>query len=285
MHTYVLGSLAQEPQQWDTILGYDPASGVVFYVRQNPWSLFDPMGLSPGGHVGKQRMRNYLKSQGKSPEQIKAVNDNLFTEPIQEGIKYPLAMLGLAAGGGVATTAGPRIAGALMTPEGVYGATEGLTTGVEIATGYEGPPIIPGPGDVLRGGVQSARALTGDAAGIVSRYSGELIKVSKADEAADALATKLGGESRVRFANDDAGREFDAVSDEYIAQAKPALQTVGKKFRDQAKATFEAAKETGRKVYYEFSGDPSESVISKINQYSEEFNVEAVIDVTKNSDD
>jgi A nuclease of the HNH/ENDO VII superfamily with conserved LHH len=45
IHTYVLGSLGLEPQRGDTILGYDPATGVVFYVRQNPWTKFDPLGL------------------------------------------------------------------------------------------------------------------------------------------------------------------------------------------------------------------------------------------------
>jgi hypothetical protein len=34
-----------EPQRADTIIGFDPATGVVFYVRQNPWSKFDPLGL------------------------------------------------------------------------------------------------------------------------------------------------------------------------------------------------------------------------------------------------
>jgi hypothetical protein len=45
IHAYVLGSLELEPQRGDTILGYDPVSGVVFYVRQNPWTKFDPLGL------------------------------------------------------------------------------------------------------------------------------------------------------------------------------------------------------------------------------------------------
>ena len=45
IRTYMLGSLEQEPQRGDTIVGYDPATGVVFYVNQNPWSKFDPLGL------------------------------------------------------------------------------------------------------------------------------------------------------------------------------------------------------------------------------------------------
>jgi hypothetical protein len=44
--TYYVGSLELEPQRGDTIIGYDPATGVVFYVRQNPWTKFDPLGLN-----------------------------------------------------------------------------------------------------------------------------------------------------------------------------------------------------------------------------------------------
>jgi hypothetical protein len=42
-----------------------------------------------------------------------------------------------------------------------------------------------------------------------------LVKVNKPDPAADALAERLGGESRVKFENDPKGREIDAISDEY----------------------------------------------------------------------
>ena len=45
IYTYKLGSLELEPCREDTIVGYDPATGVLFYVRQNPWSAFDPLGL------------------------------------------------------------------------------------------------------------------------------------------------------------------------------------------------------------------------------------------------
>ncbi|MER6688484.1 restriction endonuclease fold toxin [Streptomyces minutiscleroticus] len=49
---------------------------------------------------------------------------------------------------------------------------------------------------------------------------GGLGKVKKPDPSADALAQRLGGASRVKFGNDPAGREFGAVSDTYVAQAK-----------------------------------------------------------------
>ena len=43
--TYKLGSLELEPCRGDTIVGYDSATDVLYYVRQNPWSSFDPLGL------------------------------------------------------------------------------------------------------------------------------------------------------------------------------------------------------------------------------------------------
>jgi len=82
------------------------------------------------------------------------------------------------------------------------------------------------------------------------QYSGRLVKVPKEDKAADMLAEKLSGESRVKFNNDPNGREFDTVSDQYIAQTKPPLNSLDKQFRKQAKATIEAAIETGKKLIF-----------------------------------
>src|SRR5437879_1655056 len=58
------------------------------------------------------------------------------------------------------------------------------------------------------------------------RYSGGLEKVTNPDPKADALAKKLGGESRIKFKNDPAGREFDVVSDQYIGQTNVGKQTI-----------------------------------------------------------
>lgn len=66
-------------------------------------------------------------------------------------------------------------------------------------------------------------------------------KVSEPDAAANALADRIVGESKVKFSSDPSGREFDGVSDEYIAQAKPGLRSYGKNWRKQTKAAFEAA--------------------------------------------
>ncbi|OCG47501.1 hypothetical protein A9G35_03730 [Gilliamella sp. Choc5-1] len=111
---------------------------------------------------------------------------------------------------------------------------------------------------------------------VSNQYSGDLVKVNKPDAAADALAERLGGQSRVRFANDI--REFDAISDSYIAQTKPPLQQLNKSVRNQMKATFEAAKETNRSAYYHFEGEPAKSVINKLHEYSKRYGVKLVID-------
>jgi hypothetical protein len=110
------------------------------------------------------------------------------------------------------------------------------------------------------------------------RYSGNLVKVPKPDPAADKLADRLGGRSCLKFDSDPAGREFDVISNEYVAQTKPPLQSFGKNFRTQVKATFEAAKATGRKPYFHFDGEPAQEVIDKINQYSERYGIEVIID-------
>ena len=48
--TYKLGSLELEPCRGDTIVGYDSATGVLYYVRQNPWTYYDPYGLEIFGY-------------------------------------------------------------------------------------------------------------------------------------------------------------------------------------------------------------------------------------------
>jgi len=62
-------------------------------------------------------------------------------------------------------------------------------------------------------------------------------------------------------------------------QAKPATQTLGAKFRNQATATFEAAKATGRKVYYRFEGEPSPEVIRKLREYEARYGVKLEIEI------
>ena len=112
-----------------------------------------------------------------------------------------------------------------------------------------------------------------------SRFSGRLLKVNNPDPAADALAKRIRGESRVKFESDPAAKEFDAISNNYIAETKPALRVLNERIRKQMKTAFEAAKATGRKVYYHFEGAPGQEIINKLYEYSERYNVEVIIDV------
>ena len=63
-----------------------------------------------------------------------------------------------------------------------------------------------------------------------------------------------------------------------MAQTKPALKQLNAAVRKQMKATFEAAKETNRTVYYHFEGQSATSVINKLNEYSNRYGVKVVID-------
>ena len=155
------------------------------------------------------------------------------------------------------------------------GSREGLTSaelaGVEKAdvllvsqkVGYEDVWDLRNAGDVLETSYGKSR---------------EIIQCNTKDAAADELAKRIGGQSRSAFADDPIQREFDVISDQYIAQAKPPLKCVNKTVRTQMKATFEAAKKYERKVYYQFEGIPSQEVLDKLYEYSERYGVEVIID-------
>ena len=106
---------------------------------------------------------------------------------------------------------------------------------------------------------------------------GPLLKVPKPDPAADALAQKLGGQSCMKFDSDP--HEFDAITDDYLAQTKPPDFTLNKKFRDQAKATFELAGQSGRTPYFHFESPPGPGVLKKIDEYAQRYGTQPVIDI------
>jgi hypothetical protein len=108
---------------------------------------------------------------------------------------------------------------------------------------------------------------------------GELVSVNAKDRAADSLAERIGGEASVRFANGPAN-EFDALSTEYVAQAKPANFTLNQAFRNQAKATFEVALQSGRTPYFQFDGPPGPGVLHTLSRYAERYGIQPVIDLT-----
>jgi hypothetical protein len=146
--------------------------------------------------------------------------------------------------------------------------------------GYGGVQAVDGAktlGDGLNQAFNEASE-SGEASAISTApmYSGDLVKVNKPDPAADALAERIGGESRVHFESD--GREFDVISDAYVARSKPAGFRMGSQFRNQAKATFEAALQTGRTPYFHFEGPPESDVIGKLQSYGQRCGISPVID-------
>jgi hypothetical protein len=108
---------------------------------------------------------------------------------------------------------------------------------------------------------------------------GELVSVDAKDRAADLLAERIGGKASMRFANGPAN-EFDALSTEYVAQAKPANFTLNQAFRNQAKATFEVALQSGRTPYFQFDGPPRPGVLETLSRYADRYGIEPVIDLT-----
>ncbi|MFJ2667312.1 restriction endonuclease fold toxin [Nocardia fluminea] len=173
-----------------------------------------------------------------------------------------------------------QAAGALAGPANTFlTALSGFTFTTAVLTTGGLPTIIGLP--ILTTDPEQGRVPTKEGKSEIppkDRYSGGLVKVNKPDPDADKLAERIGGESRVKYKNDPSGREFDAVSDEYVAQAKPANFAGNKKFRSQARATFEAAEANDKKVYYHFDGPPSDDVIRTLRRYSDEYGVEVVID-------
>lgn len=109
---------------------------------------------------------------------------------------------------------------------------------------------------------------------------GDLLKSGqKHDPAADALAKRINGRSQMEFANDPKRREFDAVSDQYLAQAKPANFRESKQWRGQTRDTFLYAQQTGRTPYFQFDGPPHPNVLRKIEEYAARYGVQPVIDL------
>lgn len=114
-------------------------------------------------------------------------------------------------------------------------------------------------------------------------------KSGDVDEKADALASKIGGVSSVIIPN-FGNREFDAVSDKYVAQTNSSESVASrpqnfldKDHRNQIKATFEAAKQENKDVIFEFTGSvPHQQVVNYIQKHAAQTEVKCTIcDPTK----
>lgn len=170
--------------------------------------------------------------------------------------------------------------------------TNGITQDGSTPADYDGgmrnlgdsSATAPGDGSIGNGGGAQPPAgdttpdPEGDDPEGVNGGLGELVSVNAKDRAADLLAERIGGEASVRFANGPAN-EFDAVSREYVAQAKPANFTLNQAFRNQARATFEVAIQSGRTPYFQFDGPPGPGVLQTLSRYADRYGIEPVIDL------
>jgi hypothetical protein len=130
------------------------------------------------------------------------------------------------------------------------------------------------PSTVLAEGAGTASRI-----GTYPSYSGNLLKVNSSDIQAIKLAERIKGQASVKFANDQTAREFDAISNLYVAQTKVSAATIGSSMRNQMKATFEAAINTGRTPYFHFDSQPGQAVLNQLNEYSERYGIEYVLDL------
>ena len=107
-------------------------------------------------------------------------------------------------------------------------------------------------------------------------YSGDPVpsgQVPSADET--ALAEQLGGEPSQKFNTDPLGREFDAISPTHIGQTTTSTAyNPGSGWRNQAKATFSAARTTGRTPHFQFKGGgPTKAQTANLNRYSKRYGI------------
>jgi RHS repeat-associated protein len=150
--------------------------------------------------------------------------------------------------------------------------------------GKSTPGKAPVDGPVKRGaskigGKAKDTAKVGKSAGAMRNpFSGGLVKVPKPDAQADLLAKRIGGTSRVKFSADPKGREFDVVSDDFVGQTTSRTQ-INKKWRAEAKATFEAADLSGKTPYFHFQKAPNRDMLRALERYAEDWGVSPVIDL------
>ena len=83
----------------------------------------------------------------------------------------------------------------------------------------------------------------------------------------------------LRASTGDQGTGIDAISDQYVAQTKVGVsEHLSQRTRNQMKATFEAAKVTGRQPYFHFEQEPSQVIVKRISDYEQRYGLKAIID-------
>lgn len=112
----------------------------------------------------------------------------------------------------------------------------------------------------------------------------DVIPTGDVDAAAQALAERIGGQPSVRIRG-HGSREFDAVSDRYVAQTTRSASAASspRNFlsgvrRAQIRHTLSVARETGREALFEFTGgSPARDVIDFIARNAERVGARFII--------
>ena len=101
------------------------------------------------------------------------------------------------------------------------------------------------------------------------------------DKMANKLADRINELPQHGFSKilNDGGavREFDAISDAFVASTKEAWNSSGAK-RNAIKAVFDAASKSDRRAYLHFQKPVPPAGVRKINEYSRRYGVEYVLD-------
>jgi RHS repeat-associated protein len=158
-------------------------------------------------------------------------------------------------------------------------AAEGYVLTTTLAMGADAPPEDMGVRtDVAEGGFAASEA------GLAGRAAFRVVATGDIDADAVALAKSIGGKASVRIeglTGSPAGREFDAVSDKFVAQTFSSRNAALKpnnflslSRRAQIRATLDAAKQTGKTAYFEFTGGtPDKTVTDFIQRNAERIGV------------
>ncbi len=150
--------------------GFVDGPNLYAYVMQNPWTMFDPEGLTSADIAANQLLAQQIAAQtGQSFSQANTQVQNM---------NGSAAVPALIAGGVVlsATTVYSALP-YLITPVGVAAATDAVITTSEAVSGIEGPGPVTSAGDLIKMPLQKlSKDVGGETAKSLVRKSDEIIE-------------------------------------------------------------------------------------------------------------